>query len=99
MPEGLSLEGAAKLGEEVSEQYAVSPARFYVRRIIRPKYRLADGRIITAPMPVMAHPHSNASESVLSHIATAKYYDHLPLYRQLDIFEREGIIIRSFYRK
>ncbi len=42
-------------------------------------------------MPVMAHPHSNASESVLSHIATAKYYDHLPLYRQLDIFEREGI--------
>ena len=91
MPEGLSLEGATKLGEEVSEQYAVSPARFYVRRIIRPKYRLADGRIITAPMPVMAHPHSNASESVLSHIATAKYYDHLPLHRQLDIFEREGI--------
>ncbi len=65
MPEGLSLEGATKLGEEVSEQYAVSPARFYVKRIIRPKYRLADGRIITAPMPVMAHPHSNASESVL----------------------------------
>ncbi|MFR6639856.1 MAG: IS66 family transposase, partial [Bacteroides thetaiotaomicron] len=63
MPEGLSLEGATKLGEEVSEQYAVSPARFYVKRIIRPKYRLADGRIITAPMPVMAHPHSNASES------------------------------------
>ena len=91
MPEGLSLEGATKLGEEVSEQYAVSPARFYVRRIIRPKYRLADGRIMTAPMPVMAHPHSNASESILSHIATAKYYDHLPLHRQLDIFEREGI--------
>ncbi len=66
MPEGLSLEGATKLGEEVSEQYAVSPARFYVKRIIRPKYRLADGRIITAPMPVMAHPHSNASESVLA---------------------------------
>ena len=91
MPEGLSLEGATKLGEEVNEQYAVSPARFYVKRIIRPKYRLADGRIITAPMPVMAHPHSNASESVLAHIATAKYYDHLPLHRQLDIFEREGI--------
>ncbi|MCC2732183.1 transposase, partial [Fusicatenibacter saccharivorans] len=60
-------------------------------RIIRHKYRLADGRTITAPMPVMAHPHSNASESVLAHIATAKYYDHLPLHRQLDIFEREGI--------
>ena len=46
MPEGLSLEGATKLGEEVSEQYAVSPARFYVKRIIRPKYRLADGRFL-----------------------------------------------------
>lgn len=91
MPEGTSLEGAVKLGEEVSEQYAVRPARFYVIRIIRPKYRLADGRILTAPMPVMAHPRSNASESVLAHIATAKYYDHLPLHRQLDIFEREGI--------
>lgn len=91
MPEGIDLEGAVKMGEEISEQYAIRPARFYVVRIIRHKYRLADGRIVTAPMPVMAHPRSNASESVLAHIATAKYYDHLPLNRQLDIFERAGI--------
>lgn len=91
LPEGLDMEGAVKIGEEVSEQYAIRPARFYVIRIVRHKYRLADGRIVTAPMPVMAHPRSNASESVLAHIATAKYYDHLPLNRQLDIFEREGI--------
>lgn len=91
MPEGIDLEGAVKIGEEVSEQYAIRPARFYVIRIIRHKYRLSDGRIVTAPMPVMAHPRSNASESVLAHIATAKYYDHLPINRQLDIFEREGI--------
>ena len=90
-PEGLDMEGAVKIGEEVSEQYAIRPAKFYVIRIIRHKYRLSDGRILTAPMPVMAHPRSNASESVLAHIATAKYYDHLPLNRQLDIFEREGI--------
>ena len=38
-----------------------------------------------------AHPHSNASESVLAHIATAKYHDHPPLHRQLEIFEREGV--------
>lgn len=91
MPKGLSLEGAVKIGEEVSEQYAVRPARFYGIRIIRPKYKLANGRIVTAPIPVMAHPHSNASESVLAHIATAKYHDHLPLNRQLEIFEREGV--------
>lgn len=91
MPEGINMTGAVKIGQEVSEQYAIRPARFYVIRIIRHKYRLADGQIVTAPMPVMAHPRSNASESVLAHIATAKYYDHLPLNRQLDIFEREGI--------
>lgn len=91
IPEGIDLEGAVKMGEEVSEQYAIRPARFYVIRIIRHKYRLRNGSIVTAPMPVMAHPRSNASESVLAHIATAKYYDHLPINRQLDIFEREGI--------
>lgn len=42
MSEGLSLEGAVKIGEEVSEQYAVRPARFCVIRIIRPKYKLAN---------------------------------------------------------
>lgn len=91
MPEGISLEGAVKIGEEVSEQYAICPAKFYVVRIIREKYRLADGRIVIAPMPVIPHPRSNASASVLAHIAAAKYYDHLPLHRQLDIFEREGV--------
>lgn len=91
MPEGTNLEGAVKIGEEITEQYAVHPRILYVRRIIRPKYKLADGRIVTAPMPPMAHPHSNASESVLSHIAVLKYSDHLPLNRQIEIFEREGI--------
>ena len=91
MAEGTNLEGAVKIGEEVTEQYAVRPAEVYVIRTIRPKYRLADGRIVTAPMPPMAHPRSNASESILAHIATAKYADHHPLNRQLEIFERNGV--------
>lgn len=91
MPEDIDLEGAVKIGEEVTEQYAVRPAQVYVLRTVRPKYRLADGRIVTAPMPVMAHPRSNASESILAHIATAKYADHLPLNRQLEIFERNDV--------
>ncbi len=91
MPGDINMEGAVKIGEEVTEQYAVRPAEVYVIRTVRPKYRLADGRIVTAPMPVMAHPRSNASESMLAHIAVAKYADHLPLNRQLDIFERNGV--------
>ncbi len=91
MPEGLDMTGAVRMGEEVTEQYAIRPAQLYVIRTIRPKYRFPDGRIITAPMPVMAHPRSNASESILAHIAVSKYADHLPLHRQLEIFQREGI--------
>lgn len=91
MPGDINLEGAVKIGEEVTEQYAYQPAEVYVVRMVRIKYRLADGRIAIAPLPIMAHPRSNASESILAHIATAKYADHLPLHRQLEIFERENI--------
>lgn len=91
MPHDINLEGAVKIGEEVTEQYAVRPAEVYVIRTVRPKYRLADGRIVTAPMPVMAHPRSNASESMLAHIAVAKYADHLPVNRQLEMLERNGV--------
>ena len=52
MPEGLSLRGVTKLGEE-AERTVCCQSRpiLSVKRIIRPKYRLADGRIITAPCP------------------------------------------------
>lgn len=91
IPADIDMEGAVRIGEEVTEQYAFQPAEVYVIRTIRPKFRLADGRIVIAPLPIMAHPRSNASESILAHIATAKYADHLPLHRQLEIFERENI--------
>lgn len=85
------LDGAIKIGEEVSEQLALRPNSLYVKRLVRPRYKLSDGRIVIAPLPIMAHPRSNASESVLAHIAVAKYADHLPLNRQMEIFERENI--------
>lgn len=85
------LTGAVLLGEEVSEQWAIKIQHLYVRRTVRKRYKLADGRIVIAPLPVQAYPKSNASESVLSHIAVAKYADHLPLNRQIEIFSREGV--------
>jgi transposase len=89
-PEG-DLRGAVRMGEEITERYAVQPRRLYVEQLIRPRYKLADGRIVIAPLPVTAYPRSNASDSVLAHIAVSKYADHLPLNRQLEIFEREGV--------
>lgn len=85
------LAGAIRMGEEVTERYAVSPRMLYVQQIVRPRYKLADGRIAIAPLPDTALPRSNASDSVLAHIAVAKYADHLPLNRQMDIFSREGV--------
>jgi transposase len=85
------LKGAVRMGEEITERYAIQPRQLYVEQLVRPRYRLADGRIAIAPLPVTAHPRSNASESVLAHIAVSKYADHLPLNRQIEIFEREGV--------
>lgn len=60
MPEGICLEGAVKIGEEISEQYAYRPAEIYVIRTIRYQYKFPDGRIITVPAPPTPHPRSNA---------------------------------------
>jgi transposase len=87
----VDLTGAIRMGEEITEHYAVQPRRLYVEQLVRPRYKLSDGSIVIAPLPVMAHPRSNASESVLAHIAVSKYADHLPLNRQIEIFEREGV--------
>ena len=89
----VDLTGAVRLGEEITERYALQPRRLYVEQLIRPRYKLTDGRIVIAPMPETAHPRSNASESILAHIAVAKYADHLPLNRQIDIFTREGVTL------
>ncbi|MCP4126429.1 MAG: IS66 family transposase [Gammaproteobacteria bacterium] len=89
---------AKKIGEEVSEQLAYQPANLYVRRIIRPKYvdasKEQDG-VFTAPMPSLALPKSKADASLLAHILISKYVDHLPLYRQVQQYKRQGVDIPS----
>lgn len=88
-----NLEGCIYIGQEITEKLEIQPLEVYVRQIIRPKYKTPDGRILIAPLPVQAVSHSKAGASVLSHIAVRKYADHLPLYRQIGIFERSGIHI------
>ena len=87
----VDLSGAIRMGEEVTERYAVQPRKLYVEQLVRPRYKLPDGSIVIAPLPTMAYPRSNASESALTHIAVSKYADHLPLNRQIEIFSREGV--------
>ena len=80
------------IGEEVSEELHVVPARIEVIRYVRHKYAcpLCEEGVNTAPAPAKLLPKSNASATLLAYIATAKYQDALPLYRQSQIFARHG---------
>ncbi|KUJ86398.1 MAG: transposase IS66 [Halomonas sp. 54_146] len=80
------------IGEAVSEELHVVPARIEVIRHVRRKYAcpLCEEGVNTAPAPAKLLPKSNASATLLAYIATAKYQDALPLYRQSQIFARHG---------
>jgi transposase len=79
------------IGQEVSEQLDYEPARFLRRRTIRRKYvsRLEPERApVIAPLPECLQERSLAAPGLLAHILVSKYCDHLPLYRQEQIFAR-----------
>ena len=79
------------IGQEVSEQLDYEPARFLRRRTIRRKYvhRVAlDSAPVIAPLPGCLQERGVAAPGLLAHILVSKYCDHLPLYRQEQIFGR-----------
>ncbi len=82
-----------EIGAEVSEQLEYVPAKIVVKRHERMKYgcRGCGEKIVTAKIPKQPIPRSIASPSLLAHVATAKYCDGLPLYRQEDILSRIGV--------
>lgn len=81
------------IGEKISEQLDITPARVQVVRHVKKTYACGrcQGRPTTAPMPVQPIPKSMASAGTLAHIATAKYVDGLPLYRQQRQLKRIGV--------
>ncbi len=88
-----------KIGEDVSEKLEYRPGKLIVNVYKRPKYgspdSLASGHVgvITAPMPDHPIEKCKGDVGLISHIIVSKFADHLPLYRQDGIFEREGISI------
>jgi len=86
--------GWKKIGEEVSECLARRKGTWYVKRTIRYKYANPSGEgVVIGPMPLMPIHKGNADASVLSFILTNKFTNHLPWYRQVQMFKREGITI------
>ncbi len=83
-----------RIGTKKSQQLDVIPAQVFVIEHHRHSYKCPaceDAAPETAPMPAQPIPKSNASPGLLAHVATAKYVDGLPLYRQSAQFERIGV--------
>lgn len=84
--------GMAKLGEDVTEVLDCVPGRFQVIRHVRPKYACkACDAITQAPTPAMPTPRGRATPATLAHLLVSKFCDHLPLYRQSEIYARDGV--------
>lgn len=80
------------LGEDVSEILEYVPASFKVIRIVRPKCACsACDAIVQAEAPSRPIARGLAGPGLLAHVLVGKYADHLPLYRQSEIYAREGI--------
>lgn len=80
------------LGEDVSEVLDYMPARFRVIRHVRPKQACGRcDRIVQAPAPSRPIAQGLAGPGLLAHVLVSKFADHLPLYRQSEIYAREGV--------
>jgi len=80
------------LGEDVSEMIEYVPGRYQVIRHVRPKLSCAACQtIVQAPAPSRPIARGLAGPGFLAHVLVSKYADHLPLYRQSQIYQREGL--------
>jgi transposase len=85
--------GALKtLGEDITEELEYLPGQFVVNRIVRPRMACSCCEAICqAPLPSRPIERGRPGPGLLAHVLVSKYGVHLPLYRQSQIFEREGI--------
>ena len=83
----------AKIGEDVSERLDVIPAQFRVLVTRRPKYacRRCSQGMVQAHAPEHVVPGGLPTEQLIAWIMVSKFGDHLPFYRQAEIFKRQGI--------
>jgi transposase len=82
-----------RIGADTTEELDYVPASFVIREYVRPKY--ACGRcqqgVVQAVLPARPIEKGRPGPGLLAHVVSSKYADHLPLYRQEQIFERHGV--------
>jgi transposase len=87
-----------RLGEDAAEELECVPGRFIANRIVRPRSACSGCEAVTqAPLPSRpierGRPGPGLPAHALAHVLARKYADHLPLYRQSGIFDRDRIDI------
>ena len=81
-----------KVGEDVTEILDYIPGRFEVIRHVRPAYSCRTCETMAQkPMPALPIPRGQAGAGLLAHVLISKFCDHIPLYRQAEIYARDGI--------
>ena len=82
-----------RIGEDKSERLDIVPAQFRVLVTRRPKYacRSCEDGVIQAPAPARLIEGGLPTEATVAQVLVSKYADHLPLYRQAQIYARQGI--------
>ena len=83
-----------KIGEDISEQLDVEPARFFVHRHIRPQYACRSCEtMVAAPIPPAVIDGGVAAVGLYVWVIIGKYLDHLPLYRLEQIAARDRVML------
>jgi transposase len=82
-----------RIGEDRSERLDIIPAQLRVLVVRRPRYacRACEDVVVQAPAPARLIEGGLPTEATVAHVLVSKYVDHLPLYRQAQIYARQGI--------
>jgi transposase len=88
----VDVTGWKQIGKEITEELERIPGKLFVRQYVRPKYvNPSTGEIVIGELPVRPIEKGIAGPGLLAQIVIDKYVDHLPIYRQVQRFEREGM--------
>ncbi len=84
-----------RIGEDVSERLDIVPAQFRVLVVRRPKYacRACTDVVVQAPAPARLIEGGLPTEATVAQVLVSKFADHLPLYRQAQIYARQGVTL------
>ena len=89
---GEDITGCKKMGEEITEVLEYQPGELFVKKYIRNKYAKPDNAgVLIGELPSRPIEKAIAGAGLLAQIVIDKYVDHLPLYRQMQRFERTGV--------